>query len=215
MTFVTTTVTGHGENITSEIVLFGGVGMRSNNEGKGTLSDMWIWTSGDHGWQYLGCEEEDSTGAIRDMYSVNFVWPTHRKDAFTWTCMAALEEGSPPKQLHFMFGGFQNNGYLNDLWALDPHTHEWMLLGDGSQGATSNATSMFNRRGVYGEMGEFDASNWPGARCNGISWVDQTTEECDLYMFSGKGFGWIERNGLGDGRGGGPGQGAGMALEGN
>lgn len=80
----------------------------------------------------------------------------------------------------WLFGGYGYNsagsfGPLNCLWKFDGVNWTWV-----------SGVDIANRRGVYGKKGLADASNMPGARQAGVSWVDSSD---NLWLFGGCGYG--------------------------
>ncbi len=84
----------------------------------------------------------------------------------------------------WLFGGCGDDstgtfGDLNDLWAFNPTTKEWMWMG-GSSTVGSNG----GQPGVYGTEGTAAASNVPGGRNSSVSWIDSSD---NLWLFGGYG----------------------------
>ena len=75
----------------------------------------------------------------------------------------------------WLFGGYDCQGALNDLWEFSPSTKEWTWISGSDTAGTS---------GVYGTMGTGSTTNVPGARANAISWIDTGG---NLWLFGGGG----------------------------
>lgn len=81
----------------------------------------------------------------------------------------------------WLFGGLGfdsagNGGDLSDLWTFNPTTGQWTWVsGASTEGAT----------GVYGTLGTPAATNAPGARESGVSWIDAAG---NLWLFGGAGY---------------------------
>src|SRR5579863_3795309 len=83
----------------------------------------------------------------------------------------------------WLFGG---NGYdsagsfgqLNDLWKYNPTTNQWTWVG-------ILGSNIAGQSGVYGTQGMASASNTPGGRRGGVSWIDSSG---NMWLFGGQGF---------------------------
>lgn len=98
--------------------------------------------------------------------------PGARRGAMTWT------DGSGKL---WLFGGFgwdqaNNLNELNDLWKYDPITNQWAWM---------SGDSIAGQNGVYGIQGQAAISNKPGARSDGVTWIDASG---NLWLFGGNGF---------------------------
>jgi N-acetylneuraminic acid mutarotase len=85
----------------------------------------------------------------------------------------------------WLMGGFGYDaagvqGYLNDLWELDPATGLWIW-----QGGSSTTTANGGQAGVYGTLGTAAAANFPGSRSFAVSWTDASG---NFWLFGGNGF---------------------------
>jgi N-acetylneuraminic acid mutarotase len=81
----------------------------------------------------------------------------------------------------WLFGGLGydasgNGGDLNDLWAFSIATGQWTWV---------SGSSTVNVKGVYGAVGVAAATNLPGARESGVSWIDAAG---NLWLFGGAGY---------------------------
>jgi N-acetylneuraminic acid mutarotase len=138
----------------------------------------WSWMGGSELANQPGAYEEMGEPAAGNM-------PGARSDATHWVD----RDGNV-----WVFGGGGNNsspygqGYLNDLWMLNPTTNEWTWIGGQSvhtrdevcldAGAECSPTS------VYGPKGVFAPENWPGGRMQATGWVDR---QGHFWMFGGLG----------------------------
>jgi len=107
-----------------------------------------------------------------------FNWPPLRHNTHFWID----KEG-----MFWMLGGGIKNDYsfypkyglaeylYNDLWMYNPTTHQWTWMG---------GDNTINQPGVYGTLGETAPENKPGARMDGLSWVDNLG---NLWLYGGNG----------------------------
>jgi len=132
------------------------------------LTGIWMWVSGDEAANQPGVYGTKGTAGEANK-------PGARESSVSWIDSA---------NKLWLFGGagynFGGSGDLNDLWRFDPSTGEWTWV-SGDSGV--------DQPGVYGIKGTAGASNRPGARDNGISWIDSSRK---LWLFGGNG---IDANG--------------------
>ncbi|MEM7296712.1 MAG: fibronectin type III domain-containing protein [Bacteroidota bacterium] len=81
----------------------------------------------------------------------------------------------------WVFGGYGidkngNEGFLNDLWRWNPTSMEWTWMA---------GSDTVNQGGVYGELGQYSADNYPGARAASIQWQDTNGI---IWIFGGQGY---------------------------
>ncbi|MHC4707362.1 MAG: Kelch repeat-containing protein [Planctomycetota bacterium] len=86
----------------------------------------------------------------------------------------------------WLFGGFAYDvhgfyGCINDLWRFEDPNWTWV-----------SGANTVDQAGVYGTKGEADPANIPGARCNGVSWIDPNG---NLWLFGGFGYDEISNPG--------------------
>ena len=98
--------------------------------------------------------------------------PGARENAMSWTDV---------NDNLWLFGGHGNGtgtsqGYLNDLWKFDVITEQWIWI---------SGDSVLGTHGVYGTLGVASSANFPGARQNSYTWVD---ESGNLWLFGGFGY---------------------------
>ncbi|MDK2972710.1 MAG: hypothetical protein PWP23_2465 [Candidatus Sumerlaeota bacterium] len=124
----------------------------------------WTWMEGDGRYYRIG---RYGTLGVPDPSNS----PGGRFHSVSWTdAMGHL----------WLFGGWGHGeglteGYLNDLWEYDPETDNWTWR----KGAAERYQT-----GIYGTIGVPDSANTPGARNNGVSWIDPTGS---LWLFGGYG----------------------------
>jgi Secretion system C-terminal sorting domain/Galactose oxidase, central domain len=83
--------------------------------------------------------------------------------------------GVDPSGSFWIFGGKNQNGFLNDLWKYDSTTNEWTWV---------SGSSSMNNAGVYGTLGVASASNVPGSRFANL-WIDHLG---NIWLFGGAGY---------------------------
>jgi N-acetylneuraminic acid mutarotase len=76
----------------------------------------------------------------------------------------------------WVFSGYGNCSWLNDLWRYNPSTNQWTWM---------NGSSTCGQAGVYGTLGTPAAGNTPGARQGAISWTDKSG---NFWLFGGQGY---------------------------
>lgn len=171
--------------------LFGGYGDDSSGT-RGELNDLWVFdpSLGAHGeWAWMGGSEAvRAIGAYGSEYQfADSNNPGSRDEAMSWT---------DKNGKLWLFGGkgydsLGHYGDLNDLWAFDPSqgVHgEWAWMG-----GSTTFPSGYGDNGVYGTEYQYAASNAPGGRNSGATWVDPNGI---LWLFGGEGFDSLGNNGL-------------------
>ena len=83
----------------------------------------------------------------------------------------------------WLFGGGRvdpigNLGPRNDLWEYTPASKEWTWI-------SGSSTVPGNQLGIYGTEGTAAATNVPGGRSGGVSWIDSSN---NLWLFGGGGY---------------------------
>ncbi len=124
----------------------------------------WTWIKGSNIVGQLGIYGTQGTTSSSNL-------PGAREGAATWTDNSGNL---------WMFGGNGNcsSGYgkLNDLWKLNPSTHQWTWV---------NGQDAVNQNAVYGTKGVANAANLPGSRSYAVTWTDNSG---NLWMFGGWGY---------------------------
>ncbi len=155
--------------------LFGGSGIDGSNT-RGDLNDLWQYNiaSGLWTWQ-SGSNMSNQYGAYmtQGIPSLNSI-PGSREHR------TPISRTNNNGQL-WMFGGdgygASTIGLLNDLWSYNSSTNKWTWVGGSTE---SSAYS------VYGSVGITATTNVPGARKDGVGFVDTSG---NLWIFGGNGFG--------------------------
>jgi len=161
--------------------LFGGYGSDANGN-LGYLNDLWEFNPSSHEWTWMGGSstvpqsDTDSGGQLGvygtlDMPAAKNI-PGGRSLASSWI-------DSNGNFWYFGGQGYNATGYwpfLNDLWELNPSTHEWTWMSGSSTGI---------QNGVSGALGTPAPGNIPGSRNNAPTWTDSTG---NLWLFGGLGY---------------------------
>jgi N-acetylneuraminic acid mutarotase len=158
--------------------LFGGFFGRGKNRNRYYLNDLWRYEpdNGDNGtWTWMsGSDLFDQRGiyGTKGVPSQDNV-PGARQESFAWTD----DNGTM-----WLFGGYgldknANWYYLNDLWRYDPDNNTWTWV---------NGSDKVGKKGKYGAKGMTAEENVPGARYDGVAWMDNIG---NLWLFGGYGHG--------------------------
>jgi len=132
-----------------------------------TGTGEWTWMGGNPGT--LG--EIPTARGMLGVPSAQFS-PGPRQWSAVWTGA----DGS-----FWILGGFGNDatgasGSFNDLWRFTPVTNQWTWV---------SGSASLNASGIYGTLGSPAAANSPGARYQGVTWVDKSG---NLWLFGGWGY---------------------------
>ncbi|MBL7931781.1 MAG: T9SS type A sorting domain-containing protein [Bacteroidia bacterium] len=123
----------------------------------------WTWIKGANTINSYGVYGTQGTAASSNLAG-------SREGAATWT------DGSGNL---WMFGGTGfcsfTSGRLNDLWKLDPTTHNWTWMG---------GLNSVNQIGVFGTQGSASTLNIPSSRAYPGTWIDNSG---NLWLFGGYG----------------------------
>ena len=151
--------------------LFAGLGADNGTYGQGRLNDLWRFDGTDWTW-ISGSELADGSAGVYGTQGVADAAnvPGGRVDSISWI---------DSNGVFWLFGGdgydsAASEGKLNDLWKFDGSNWTWV----------SGANTVDNS-GVYGTQGVANPANLPGARHNGVSWVDTSG---NLWLFGGEGY---------------------------
>lgn len=194
-----------GESTTNAFGIYGVQGKPNANNQPGARLDSISWNDGNGNLWLFGGNGKDGIGSLsgdlNDLWKYNIA--TH-----TWTWMSgsnntnhygtygqlgvASSNSIPGAREHriplswadkggnlWMFGGdgygASTKGILNDLWSYNPSNNQWTWMGG------SNESNAFSN---YGTQGVLATSNQPGARRDGIGWVDSSGK---IWIFGGDG----------------------------
>jgi hypothetical protein len=166
--------------------LFGGYGRPSHGY-DGRLNDLWRFDGTNWTWM-AGPHQEGQPGfyGIKGVPNPGNV-PGARDRSISWTDASGD---------FFLFGGYLHKEssppgipdppmpvlhYLNDLWRFDGTNWTWV-----------SGSYLTNQPGVYGTKGVADPANFPGARTDSISWMDNSG---NLWLFGGLGYGSLGSSG--------------------
>jgi N-acetylneuraminic acid mutarotase len=149
--------------------LFGGNGAASPGD-SGSLNDLWKYSAGE--WTWMGgsnLANQPGTYGTLGMAAPGNI-PGGRFSAASWIDSSGN---------FWLFGGSGydssgTNGDLSDLWEYSARQWAWV-----------NGSKVIGQAGVYGTQGTAAASNIPGARNGGFSWVDGSG---NLWLFGGVGY---------------------------
>ena len=134
--------------------LFGG---EKESGGTPAFNDLWEFSPATNQWTWVsGSDTTDAAGSYgtQGIASSSNV-PPARSSAVGW-----IDSGNNL----WLFGGYGNDGTMNDLWEFNTTTKLWTWI-NGSSTAGASA--------VYGTKGVASSSNNPGARFANASWIDQ------------------------------------------
>ncbi|NLD62161.1 hypothetical protein GX645_06880 [Candidatus Sumerlaeota bacterium] len=142
--------------------MYGGYGFDGNGD-SGILGDLWWFDPDTYDWIWVG-----GSDLISPAFSNRY--PGGRFGQFCW---------STPDGGLWLYGGYSHYiggtaGFASDLWRMNSETCEWTLR-KGTRG--------LNEAAVYGRKGKAEASNNPGGRMRGQSWV---TADGRLWLFGGQ-----------------------------
>lgn len=155
--------------------LFGGTGYAAAGP-PGPLNDLWEFKNGQWIW-VSGSNTASQPGAYGTLGVASAAnVPGARANAMAWI---------DSNGTLWLFGGFGldagSTGALNDLWTFS--SGEWTWAG---------GASVVDQQGNYGTQGMAAASNVPGGRQGGATWLAGG----DLWLFGGSGFATTQVGGL-------------------
>jgi len=143
--------------------LFGGEELQG---GTPDFNDLWEYSPPTNQWTWVnGSNSTSSSGSfgIKGVASISNV-PPARGSAAGWTD----RNGNL-----WLFGGYGDNGDLNDLWQFSMAPKEWIWT------SGSNVASAL---GAYGTLGVPSSNNVPAARSSAANWIDNSG---NLWLFGG------------------------------
>jgi N-acetylneuraminic acid mutarotase len=158
---------------TGNLWLFGGSGYDANGA-SGLLNDLWQFSPSSGQWTWMsGANVQGRSGSYGTQGAAATTnLPGSRQYALSW----ADSSGNL-----WLFGGngYDSNGSLNplnDLWRYNTSTNQWTWVG---------GSNIAQAMGAYGTLGMAAATNVPGAREAGVSWIDGSGT---LWLFGGLGY---------------------------
>jgi N-acetylneuraminic acid mutarotase len=150
--------------------LFGGDAFDSASN-QGAASDLWEYTPSTSKWTWVSGPNLEGQSGVYGTLGVGSAsnYPGGRENSFSWLDTSGNL---------WLFGGEGEDsqgtfGALNDLWKYTPSSSKWTWVGGSSIG---------NANGVYGTQGVASSSNIPGARFQGVSWIDSSG---NLWLMGG------------------------------
>ena len=152
--------------------LFGGYGYDSAQvlvtdplPNVGMLNDLWEYSPKTNAWTWIMGSYLAGAGGSYGTKGIDASsnTPGSRAGSIFWT---------DKNGTFWLLGG----NYFNDLWRFDPDSLKWTWVSGSNTAAAP---------GDYGKVGVTNASNVPGGRLNGASWVDA---QGVFWMFGGKGY---------------------------
>jgi N-acetylneuraminic acid mutarotase len=163
-----------GTDAQGNLWLFGGTGYAASGGSAESLSDLWKYSPSSGEWTWVA---GPSSGNNNGVYGTKGVaaaanTPGGRSGAAAWVDASGnlwLFGGAG-------YGASGGSGDLSDLWKFSPSSGEWTWVG---------GPSTINGSGTYGTKGVAAASNWPGSRFVGASWVDASG---NFWLFGGIGY---------------------------
>eukprot|EP01122_Echinamoeba_exundans_P009430 TRINITY_DN3337_c0_g1_i1.p1 TRINITY_DN3337_c0_g1~~TRINITY_DN3337_c0_g1_i1.p1 ORF type:complete len:831 (+),score=17.29 TRINITY_DN3337_c0_g1_i1:222-2714(+) len=163
------------DSASNTVYLFGGYG-NGDTTSPGFLRDLWKYNESSASWVLLsGPTATGTTTTYPSLGMPSGGTPPRRRSAMGWIV--------PERQQLFLFGGYTDEGsggQLNDLWAYQINTSTWFYIG---------GSSLQKQTGTYGTLGIPGPSNYPGAREQSGTFVENVNSQSYLYLFAGFGFG--------------------------
>lgn len=154
----------------NKLYLFGGWGVDSANR-EGERNDLWVFDLSTKNWKWLKGNKGYRQNGVYTGAAANLK-PGSRSYSGTFTDNGKL----------YLFGGigqytsvFFNSGSLNDLWAFDTTSGNWIFL-KGSTDRDDCAT--------FGTLGIPASLNKPGCKTSPYIWKTSTSK---IYMCGGSG----------------------------
>lgn len=152
--------------------LFGGYGFDYQGLQEGLLNDLWRYDPATGAWTWIkGSKTINQRGAygVKGTAAAGNT-PGGRCAAAYWTDAGGRL---------WLFGGAgitaAGQGFMNDLWRLDPDKGEWIWVAGGEA---------LDQASVYGEQGTPSPASAPGGRRYAAAWVDKSRR---LWLYGGYG----------------------------
>ncbi|TXJ02795.1 MAG: hypothetical protein E6Q32_01915 [Neisseriales bacterium] len=158
-----------------KVWIFGGHGIDAVGK-LGNLNDLWSYSPDTNIWTWnSGSNVSGAYGtyAKQGTASPNSI-PGAREHRIP---ISWVDSGGNLLMLGGDGNGASTSGILNDLWSYNPANNQWTWVGGSTE---SNAF------GSYGTLGATAVGNQPGARMDGVGWVDSSGS---LWLFGGSGNG--------------------------
>jgi hypothetical protein len=178
-------------DLSGNLWLFGGTGFDS---GEGTndanrtvfLNDIWEYIPSKGLWTWMGgsssmtCPSEAMYYCGQPgVYGTKGTSGAENIPGGRYSATASTDSNGK----FWLFGGYGNGMYPNDLWKFDPLTDLWTWVSGGSGG---------QQPGVYGTEGTPAAGNVPGSRYYATSWFDGSG---NFWLYGGYGFDALNNGG--------------------
>ncbi|MGB3467246.1 MAG: fibronectin type III domain-containing protein [Cyclobacteriaceae bacterium] len=147
---------------------FGGINRNQVTQDVAWLNDLWVYDPASNVYTWMGGSSSiggSGRYGTKGVPSAANV-PGARSSSVDWVD----KDGN-----FWLFGGYENFEYNNDLWKYNPNTRQWTWI---------NGNSFQNTPGIYGEKGVPNKSNEIGARRYSDSWV---AEDGKVWIFGGQG----------------------------
>jgi hypothetical protein len=158
---------------TGDLWLFGG---------NGTLNDLWRFHPSSNQWTWIS---GDSIAGVPSTYGTMGLPTANNKPGGRERSLAWADRGGNL----WLFGGYNNqsvrwpSGFYNDLWKYNIVTNAWTWM---------SGDSAIDVADVHTDKGVASALNKPGARMNGLTWVNKSGKLC---LFGGLAYtGWVDGN---------------------
>jgi len=156
--------------------MFGGLSFDSTISGSGFFNDLWRFDPSAQLWTWMGgpntVNQPGVYGTMGTPAPGNV--PPGRSDAVA----VADKNGNL-----WLFGGQDNDYWLDDLWEFNQSTGQWTWMGGSS---TPPCYGQIESP-VYGTLGVPAAGNSPGCRYGSVGWSDASG---NLWIFGGIGPGY-------------------------
>ena len=164
--------------------LFGGSGIDGANQ-RGDLNDVWRYNIMADNWTWLsGSNLRNAHGRYG---TLGIASPNSIPGGREHRVPLNRVNGNGP---FLMMGGdgygASTKGLLNDLWSYSESSNQWTWLSGSNES---------NAYGSYGSLATLAPSNVPGARMDGVGWVDMSG---NLWLFAGSGNGFSSNGNLND-----------------
>ena len=139
--------------------------------GDGFFNDLWKYSINENEWTWISGSDSGNQSSVYGIQGVpsKSNIPGGRKYHVSWTDL----NGD-----FWLFGGWGEDGYVNDFWKFDHSEGQWIWFGGGKSTDSEGNPSSFGERGIS------NSSNLPGSRRHSTSWTDS---KGNLWLFGGNG----------------------------